>query len=126
MMRLPLLRMQRPPCVQESVICIIVPAELAGAARRYRRPLIIGTLRPFFLFLEREKQLFLQAVCWSASILPTGHHAAVPLQCNSRASHCTRGPLSFGLFAGPRPVTPLGGCSLVFLNFCVLLRGAVE
>ncbi|RNC59359.1 hypothetical protein TcCL_ESM03046 [Trypanosoma cruzi] len=105
-MRLPLLRMQRPPCVQESVICVIVPAELAGAARRCRRPLVIGTLRLFFFFLEREKQLFLHVTCCSASMLPTGCHAAVPLQCNSRAPHCTRGSLLLGLFVAPWPAVP--------------------
>ncbi|RNC40882.1 hypothetical protein TcCL_NonESM09578 [Trypanosoma cruzi] len=39
---------------------------------------------------------------------PTGCHAAVSLQCNSRASHCTRGSLSLGLFAGPWPAVPIG------------------
>ncbi|RNF10373.1 hypothetical protein TcG_09671 [Trypanosoma cruzi] len=100
-MRLALRRVQRPQCVQESVTCIIVPVELAGAARRCRRPLIIGLLRLFFLSARREKQLFVQALCCSASMLPTWCHAAVSLQCNARAPHCTRGSLSFVLFAGP-------------------------
>ncbi|RNF13788.1 hypothetical protein TcG_08225 [Trypanosoma cruzi] len=54
-----------------------------------------------------EKQLFLQALCWSASMLPTGHHAAVSLQCSSRAPHCAHGPLSLFLFAGLWPVVPI-------------------
>ncbi|RNC51900.1 hypothetical protein TcCL_ESM10939 [Trypanosoma cruzi] len=82
-MRLPLRRVQRLLCVQQSVTCIFVSAERVGAAR-CRRPLIIGTLRPFFLSAQQEKQLFLQAMFRSASTLPTGHHAALSLQCNSR------------------------------------------
>ncbi|RNF06124.1 hypothetical protein TcG_10693 [Trypanosoma cruzi] len=99
-------------CVQQSVICIFLPAELAGAARRCRRPLVIGLLRPFFLSAQREKQLFLHVTCWYASILPTGCHAAVSLQCSSRVPHCTRSPLSClfcrAIACGPQ----LGGCSL--------------
>ncbi|RNF09551.1 hypothetical protein TcG_09553 [Trypanosoma cruzi] len=98
--------MRRPLCVQQSVTCIIVPGELVGAARRCRRPLITGLLRPFFLSAQREKQLFLQAMCCSASMFPKDCHFAVPLQCNARAPHCTRGPLSFVFFAGPLPVVP--------------------
>ncbi|RNC42986.1 hypothetical protein TcCL_NonESM07343 [Trypanosoma cruzi] len=113
---------RRPSCVQQSVICIFVSAKLAGAARRCRRPLIIGTLRLFFLSAQREKQLFLQAICWSASMLPTWCHAAVPLQCHSHCGfiftnwlflqcnacfpHCTSGPLSFFFFARPLPAAP--------------------
>ncbi|RNC45845.1 hypothetical protein TcCL_NonESM04376 [Trypanosoma cruzi] len=89
-MQLPLRRVQRPQCVQQSVTCIFVSAERLGAARRCRRTLIIG---PFSLSARREKQLFLQAMCCSASVLPTGCHAAVSLQCNSRVPHCKRGPL---------------------------------
>ncbi|RNF06573.1 hypothetical protein TcG_10505 [Trypanosoma cruzi] len=100
-MRLALRRVRRPQCVQESVTCIFVSAELAGAARRCRRPLIIGLLRLFFLSAQREEQLFLHVTCWSASMFLTGHHAAVSLQCSSRAPHCTRGSLLFVLFAGP-------------------------
>ncbi|RNC52911.1 hypothetical protein TcCL_ESM09809 [Trypanosoma cruzi] len=95
--------MQRPSCVQQSVICIFLPAEPVRAARRCRRPLIIGALRLFSPTARREKLLFPHVMCWSASMLPTGHHAAVPLQCNSRIPHCTRGSLSLALFAGPWP-----------------------
>ncbi|RNC34742.1 hypothetical protein TcCL_Unassigned02454 [Trypanosoma cruzi] len=120
--------MQRPPCVQQSVTCIFVSVELAGAARRCRRPLIAGLLRPFFLSARWGKQLFLHAMCWSASILPTGHHAAVSLRChshcgfiftnwlcvrcNARVPHRTRGSLSF-VFCGAIARGPqLGGCLL--------------
>ncbi|RNF02707.1 hypothetical protein TcG_11201 [Trypanosoma cruzi] len=85
---------RRPLCVQLSVICIFVSAELAGAARRCRRPLIIRLLGPFFFSAQREKQPFLHVTCWSASMLPTGCHAAVPFQCSSCASHCAHGPFS--------------------------------
>ncbi|RNC40791.1 hypothetical protein TcCL_NonESM09692 [Trypanosoma cruzi] len=98
--------MRRPQCVQQSVVCNFVSVELAGAARRCRRPLIIGLLRLFFLSAQREEQLFLHALCCSASMLPTGYHAAASLQCNSRSPHCTRGPLPFVLFAGPWPAVP--------------------
>ncbi|RNC44607.1 hypothetical protein TcCL_NonESM05626 [Trypanosoma cruzi] len=60
------------------------------------------------LFAQQEKQLFLQAMCRFASTLPTGHHVAVSLQCNSRVPHCTRGSLSFAFFAGPWPAVPIG------------------
>ncbi|RNC35908.1 hypothetical protein TcCL_Unassigned01191 [Trypanosoma cruzi] len=66
----------------------------------------LGLLRPFFLSAQREKQLFLHVTCWSASMLPTGCHAAVPLQCNSLFPHSTRGPPSLALFAGPWPAVP--------------------
>ncbi|ESS55331.1 hypothetical protein TCDM_13205 [Trypanosoma cruzi Dm28c] len=75
-----------------------------------------------FLSARREKQLFLQAMCCSASMLPTGHHAAVSLQCHSHCGfiftnwlfvqcnacfpHCTSGPPSFVFFAGPLPAAP--------------------
>ncbi|RNC61329.1 hypothetical protein TcCL_ESM00830 [Trypanosoma cruzi] len=78
------------------------------------------------LSARRGKQLFLQVVCFSASIHPTGHHAAVSLQCNSRAPHCTRGSLSFVLFAGPWPAVSIGRLPVFSPNFCMLLRGAVE
>ncbi|RNF18822.1 hypothetical protein TcG_04436 [Trypanosoma cruzi] len=64
-------------------------------------------LRLFFLSAQQEKQLFLHVTCWSASMFLTGHHAAVSLQCSSRAPHCTRGSLSLGLFAGPWPAVPI-------------------
>ncbi|RNC59478.1 hypothetical protein TcCL_ESM02926 [Trypanosoma cruzi] len=67
------------------------------------------------LSARRGKQLFLQAMCWSASILPTGYHFAVSLQCNSRAPHCTRGPLSLGLFAAPWPAVPHWEAAQLFL-----------
>ncbi|RNC39212.1 hypothetical protein TcCL_NonESM11468 [Trypanosoma cruzi] len=63
----------------------------------------LGLLRPFFLFAQREKQLFVQAMCWSAWMLPTGHNVAVPLQCNSLFPRCTRGSPSLALFAAPWP-----------------------
>ncbi|RNF10842.1 hypothetical protein TcG_09722, partial [Trypanosoma cruzi] len=104
----------------------LLSAELVGAARRCRRPLIIGMLRPFSLSAQREKQLFLHVTCWSASMFLTGHHAAVSLQCSSRDPHCTRGSLSLGLFAGPWPVVSIGRLLTFFPNFCMLLRGAGE
>ncbi|RNC35754.1 hypothetical protein TcCL_Unassigned01344 [Trypanosoma cruzi] len=66
------------------------------------------------LSARREKQLFLQVTCWSASMLPTGYHAAVSLQCNSRAPHCTRGSLSLGLFAEPWLAVPIGRLLIFF------------
>ncbi|RNC52082.1 hypothetical protein TcCL_ESM10733 [Trypanosoma cruzi] len=135
---------RRPSCVQQSVIGIFLSAELAGASRRCRRPLIIGTLRLFFLSTQREKQLFLQAMCWSASVLPTDCHAVVPLQCHSHCGfiftnwlvvqcnacfpHCTSGPLSFVFFCkaiarGPQ----LGGCSLFkYFTFIYAVGGTGE
>ncbi|RNF06404.1 hypothetical protein TcG_10471 [Trypanosoma cruzi] len=99
---------RRPLCVQPSVICIFLPVGLAGAARRCKQPLIIRLLGLFFFFARREKQLFLHVTCWSASMLPTGHHAAVPFQCSSCASYCAHGPFSALLFAGPWPAVPIG------------------
>ncbi|RNF02153.1 hypothetical protein TcG_11290 [Trypanosoma cruzi] len=109
-----------------GAICMCVPAELAGAARRCRRPLIIGMLRPFFLSAQRNKQFFLHVTCWSASMLPKDCHAALSSQCSSRAPHCTRGSLSLGLFAGPWPAVSIGRLLTFFPNFCMLLRGAGE
>ncbi|RNE97334.1 hypothetical protein TcG_12639, partial [Trypanosoma cruzi] len=106
---------RRPLCVQLSVICIFVSAELAGAARRCRRPLIIRLLGLFFFSAQREKQPFLHVTCWSASMLPTGCHAAVPFQCSSCASHCAHGPFSPLLFAEPWPAVPIG--RLLNLNY---------
>ncbi|RNC32324.1 hypothetical protein TcCL_Unassigned05076 [Trypanosoma cruzi] len=125
-MRLPLRRVQRSSRVQQSIVCIFLPADLAGAARRCRRPLIIGLLRPFPSLLGGGSNSSCRRCCWSASILPTGCHADVSLQCNSRAPHCTRGSLSLGLFAGPWPAVPIGRLPAFPPNFCMLLRSAGE
>ncbi|RNC53258.1 hypothetical protein TcCL_ESM09434, partial [Trypanosoma cruzi] len=78
-------------------------------------------LRPFFLSAQREKQLFLHVTCWSASILPTG--VTQPCRCSATlvllTTHAAPCRLAYLQRHGLR--SPLGGCSLVFLNFCVLL-----
>ncbi|RNC60681.1 hypothetical protein TcCL_ESM01671 [Trypanosoma cruzi] len=111
-MRLPLRRVQRSLCVQQSVTCIFVSAELAGAARRCRRPLIIGLLRPFPSLLgggSNSSCVNVLVCIGTPNGLSRSRVVAVQLSCSSLH---TRSPIGRLLTFSP--------------NFCMLLRGAVE